>query len=160
MGRLDCSLSLSYSRTSSTLHDLSHFPSKAKPSGEEQIESILAASCVKWKQGQQLEKDPRYHGSPLGTPGARWIVQSTRFFRSNQSQIVGHTLPRPISSAKMPLIPCSYNVASQLSPLSWYSFSCAINIFGCPIVKGPLSDVGFWKFSSSESTKILSVNSE
>lgn len=62
------------------------------------------------------------------------------------------TLPKPISSARIPLIPCSYRVASQLRPFNWYSLSVAISIFGCWIVSSPVRDVGFWKFSSSEST--------
>lgn len=31
-------------------------------------------------------------------------------------------LPRPISSARIPLIPYSYKLSNHLRPLSWYSF--------------------------------------
>lgn len=62
------------------------------------------------------------------------------------------TFPKPISSARMPLMPCSYSVPSQFKPFSWYSFNWAISIFGWLIVNWPDSEVGFWKLSSSEST--------
>lgn len=62
------------------------------------------------------------------------------------------TFPKPISSAKIPLIPCSYSIASQFRPLSWYSLSWAIRLRGWPMVRGPCKEVGFWKLSSSEST--------
>lgn len=38
--------------------------------------------------------------------------------------------PRPISSAKIPLIPCSYRLSNHLRPLSWYSFSVPLNCSG------------------------------
>ena len=62
------------------------------------------------------------------------------------------TLPRPISSARIPLMPWSYRFASQLRPFSWYSLSSVMSIFGWEMVKWSPISVGFWKLSSSEST--------
>ena len=66
------------------------------------------------------------------------------------------TFPRPISSAKIPLIPCSYKLASQFRPLSWYSFSWHVSIEGCLTETSP-AIVGFWKFISSTTSRSSAV---
>ncbi len=50
----------------------------------------------------------------------------------DRSAIAWIVFPRPISSAKIPLIPCSNKLFNHLKPLIWYSFSVPIKIAGGP----------------------------
>jgi len=127
----------------------------AAPSALAQSALVLAANYEGLMLARQQGKDPRYRESQQGKPGEKSIGQSSGESINRWAVSINdfkHTFPRPISSARMPLIPWSYNVANQFSPFSWYSLSWAISMRGWAIVRAPLSEVGFWKLSSSEST--------
>ena len=54
----------------------------------------------------------------------RWGPQMPLFAaRYASSEMVCSVLPRPISSARIPLRPCSYSDTSHSKPFSWYGRS-------------------------------------
>ncbi|KAH3663035.1 hypothetical protein OGATHE_004611 [Ogataea polymorpha] len=67
--------------------------------------------------------------------------------RYASTDILCTVFPRPISSASMPLMPCSYKLASQFNPFIWYSFKVQLSSFGWVRFMSPIL-LGFWKFIS------------
>ncbi len=103
------------------LYDPSRYPSMAAPLALEQSALVLVASYEGLMPARQQEKVPRYRESQRGKPGEKLIGPSSGECINRQAVYINdlkHAFPRPISSARMPLIPWSYNVANQLSPFS------------------------------------------
>ena len=94
----------------------------AAPSALERSALVLVASYGGLTRARQRGKDPRYRESLRGKLAEKLIGPSfgkeSINGRADSNHNIKHAFPRPISSARMPLIPWSYSVANQLRPFS------------------------------------------